>query len=226
MADLDTPQVKFREKLVHCGNNSSLYKSGFYPHIRLIITDDNIITAECNDIDIDTELLSQWFIEVDGNLDDLMKRIDDKYGELAPGFENSNEKEEMDNNRVEPIFRDLKYNPNRELTIYTWGKKHREYRPSQSQCNFNAGTISSQIKGMNLKNVTGLNYDIQQSIKIGSGYIELMRSMINKIENEDLHSISINCTAGRHRSVACAEILKREFYPNTTIHHLELNRVK
>lgn len=232
MADLDTmilePQIKFREKLVRCGNNSSLYKSGFYPHIQLILHDNSdiiSINGECNSLDLDPNQLRTWYIEVDGNLDELLKRIDQNHGELAPGF---TEQAIDSSDQVEPVFRDLKWDPNRKLTIYTWGKKYRDRRPPESKCNFNAEVINGQKsgfkeKGISLKSVNGLNYDVQQSVKVGRGYINFMRDMIIKIESDNLLTISINCTAGRHRSVSCAEILKREFYSNAIIYHLEIN---
>ncbi|CAH6420313.1 Hypothetical protein HVR_LOCUS1160 [uncultured virus] len=77
---------------------------------------------------------------------------------------------------------------------------------------------------MNLKNVNGLSRDIQKSVKAGKGYIQFMEYMIKKIEQDDLHIISLNCVAGKHRSVSCAEILKNEFYPNAIVHHLEISK--
>ena len=43
-----------------------------------------------------------------------------------------------------------------------------------------------------------------------------------QVEHSDLKCISINCTKGRHRSVAAAEILKKTYYPNATVKHLTI----
>ena len=43
-----------------------------------------------------------------------------------------------------------------------------------------------------------------------------------QVEHSNLSCISINCTKGRHRSVAAAEILKKTYYPNATVKHLTI----
>lgn len=210
-------KLKHREKLVRCGDKSSLYKSEFYPYIRLVISDTNEVTADCNDIDVDPQLMQKWMQEVDNDLDELLKRIDQEYGERAPGFNDGPVQL-----YVEPVFQDLKWNPERELTIITWGKRRREQKPKGSQANFNAEVIINNRGELKLKKMTGLNQQVQQLVKTGSNYIQFMRSIITKIETDNLSVISINCLAGKHRSVSCAEILKAEFYPQATVQHLEL----
>ena len=215
------PSVKYRGQLVKSGAISYLYRSGLYPTISIQLhyhdEDDPIITAECNLVDLSDEQVRPLFRKADGDLDTLLKLLDKSYGEMAPGFD----EEEIE--YVEPAFRNLKWNSDRTLTIYTWGKKYHEHKPEKSKCNFNAEVIRGQRQGMNLKKVTGLNAEVQLSIKVAAGYIKFMEDIITKIEAEDLYTISINCTAGRHRSVSCAEILKREFYPKSTVIHMDLN---
>jgi len=221
--DIIEPSLKFSGKLVKMSPGFSLYKSHFYPDIILTINEAdniNILYAECNFMDIDSEILRKWFLELDGNLDNLLQKIDDEYGEQAPGFNENNN----NNDDNEPVLSHINWNPERQLTIYTWGKRHHKNKPSQSQCNFNAAVINGHRDGMNLRKLTGLNIDVQKSVKSGIGYIKFMEFMINKIESGDLHTISLNCSAGRHRCVSCAEILKSEFYPNSIIHHLDISR--
>lgn len=217
--------IKYVEKLVKSSDSSYLYLSPLYPdiNVQLYYSDVDmkslIITAECNLVYFDQSQIIPLFLKVNGDLDELLKLIDQEYGQTAPGFDDK----DSDREYVEPVFRHINWTPDRRLTIYTWGKKYRKYKPDQSRHNFNAGIINGHRKGMNLKKITGLNPDVQKAVKSGKGYIKFMEEMITKIETENLHVISINCTAGRHRSVSCAEILKREFYPNTVIHHLELH---
>ena len=48
--------------------------------------------------------------------------------------------------------------------------------------------------------------------------------MITKIEKDDLKIVAIYCSAGRHRSVTCCEILKKRIYPKSNIYHIELKK--
>lgn len=223
------PTIKYREKLVKSGPQSYLYVSSFYPDIKIQVhyfnEDRTTVTAECNLIDLSDEIIRPWFLELDGDLDLLAERINKEYGESVPGFENNNDDDEKEwDYVVDPLFSHLKWNPERDLVIYTWGKKHRDNKPKESQCNFNAAIISGRKKDINLKKINGLSFDVQKGVKAGKGYAQFMEYMIGKIEQDDLHTISINCIAGKHRSVSCAEILKREFYPKTAIYHMELNK--
>jgi hypothetical protein len=218
----------YQGELIKSGPNY-IYKSYLYnpkiasdTYIWLYYNDDNsfIITAECNDIDVDSKLLRSWLYKTNGDLDELILIIEKEYGEQAPGFD-----EDSGNEYTEPIFKNIKWNPDRKITIYTWGKKYRSSQPIDSIINFNAGVITGHRNGMNLKKINGLDDRVQQAVKSGNGYIQFMEAMISKIESDNLQIISINCTAGRHRSVSCAEILKQEFYPNAVIYHLELKDI-
>ena len=114
--------------------------------------------------------------------------------------------------------------PDRILIIYTWGKKHRKKVQFKIDSNFNASMLSGKRKGLNLKKMNGLSVEVQRAVETSRNYDTFMTQMVGKIERIDAHAIAINCTAGRHRSVTCAQILKREFYPNSKIHHIELKK--
>ena len=47
--------------------------------------------------------------------------------------------------------------------------------------------------------------------------------VVEKIERDDLYAVSINCTKGRHRSVAAAEILRKVFYKEAKVEHLTIH---
>jgi hypothetical protein len=114
----------------------------------------------------------------------------------------------------------------RELTIYTWGNSIRKYKPESSQMNFNAIPIVSLKReaGMNLKKLTGTSQEIQQFVSEIPKFNSFISQIVTAIEDDpSLDTISINCKNGIHRSVAAAEILRREYYPNATIIHLELS---
>ena len=42
------------------------------------------------------------------------------------------------------------------------------------------------------------------------------------IEADDLHTISVFCTKGRHRSVSLAEALRARYYPRAEVKHLTI----
>lgn len=115
----------------------------------------------------------------------------------------------------------------REITIYTWGNSIRKHKPENSEINFNAIPIVSLNRGigLNLKKLNGMNQEIQQYLlqipKFGI-FISDIVSAIN--DHPAVECISINCKNGIHRSVAVAEILKREYFPNARVVHLELGR--
>lgn len=109
---------------------------------------------------------------------------------------------------------------NRKLIIYTWGKKKRDSGPN-TEFNFDATVISGH-KSPEIKELTGLDPFVQERVRGGRGYTELVEEIVRMIELCNFTLISINCKAGKHRSVSCAEILKSDYYPKAKIVHLEL----
>ena len=75
---------------------------------------------------------------------------------------------------------------------------------------------------MNLRKMNGLSSEIQARISRCSLFPTWITMVIEAIETKNLSVISINCTKGRHRSVAAAEILKAVYYPKATIEHLTI----
>ena len=75
-----------------------------------------------------------------------------------------------------------------------------------------------------MKKLNGLSLEVQRAVETSKNFDTFASQMVEKIERIDAKAIGINCTAGRHRSVTRAHILKRELYPNAIIHHLELKR--
>ena len=54
----------------------------------------------------------------------------------------------------------------------------------------------------------------------GSGVLMLKRTVAS-IE-ADLHTVSVFCTKGRHRSVSLAEALRARYYPRAEVKHLTI----
>ena len=110
-------------------------------------------------------------------------------------------------------------NFNRDLIIYTWGvKKHKEIK-----CDiiFDATLFSTKIK-VDVKNLTGLDEIIQQSIINHNMFDMIMEKIITEIEESNPKIIGIVCNYGKHRSVGWAELIKKFYYKNTIINHIGL----
>jgi RNase adaptor protein for sRNA GlmZ degradation len=80
-----------------------------------------------------------------------------------------------------------------------------------------------RARSVDLRGHTGLNEDVQKMVKSSKRFDEFFQQIINTIENQNLHCISINCHKGRYRSVSVACLLKK-CYPLATGEHLELKR--
>ncbi|CAK0850782.1 unnamed protein product [Prorocentrum cordatum] len=114
----------------------------------------------------------------------------------------------------------LSVQQHRDLTIYTWGKAFRKVAPADSQANFNAGILNGRGGGADISRVdNGLTEAVQKNVASCALFPRWLEMCINKIESEGLHAVSINCTKGRHRSVAAAEILRAYYYPDAVVIH-------
>ena len=60
------------------------------------------------------------------------------------------------------------------------------------------------------------------AVMSGREFYNFMEIMVNYIKDKDLHTIGINCSKGRHRSVTCAIMLKEIFWPEIEMHFLEI----
>lgn len=110
----------------------------------------------------------------------------------------------------------------RTLHIYTWGKALRKAPPPDSQFNFNAGVLNGRGGGADLRTMNGLSEEVQNNILSCGLFPRWIEMVISKIEGAGLHTVSINCTKGRHRSVAAAELLRKVYYPGATMKHLTI----
>ena len=63
--------------------------------------------------------------------------------------------------------------------------------------------------------------NVATSLSRGHGH-RLLANAVRKIEEEDLHCISVNCAKGRHRSVSLAMLLKLVYYPQAKVTHLTI----
>jgi RNase adaptor protein for sRNA GlmZ degradation len=114
----------------------------------------------------------------------------------------------------------------RPLVIVTWAdraKKYKHSKPTDSQCNFNAGILDCRSKGSGTQ--TGMNQQLREAV-VGSAPAKVERfvsRVVQAVESQDLSCISISCKLGRHRSVSLANHIIQTYYPRGKAVHRELN---
>tara|TARA_A200000113_G_scaffold221615_1_gene233746 strand:+ start:447 stop:863 length:417 start_codon:yes stop_codon:yes gene_type:complete len=108
-----------------------------------------------------------------------------------------------------------KINTNRDLTIYTWSKL--KNIPVECDILFDLSLfVTPGIKS------TGLEEDIQKIIQNHSAYNDIIKSILKCIELNEYQKIGIICDYGKIVSVGFAEILKKDYYKHSIIHHNNL----
>ena len=148
-------------------------------------------------------------------------------------FIKDNQTDQLDDDQNEPGFDaedeltnltlpDIDHNDTRKLIIYTWGRKMRKKQPEASQKNFNAAILNGKRKDVNLKKLDGRSEEVQQVVVKCKMFPSFVLGVVENVEKENLTCISVNCSKGRHRSVAGALLLKKYYYPEAEVIHLEL----
>ena len=118
-----------------------------------------------------------------------------------------------------------KIDPNRKLKIFTYGIKRLSNYDKPKNTSFDAQIIRSYFApDISTKKSTGLDEGVQNGVFASDQFEGFLTSIIDKIESDNLVSISIYCTFGRHRSVSTAEILKKYLYPKSIVKHLTINK--
>tara|TARA_B100000575_G_C23095506_1_gene631839 strand:+ start:665 stop:1138 length:474 start_codon:yes stop_codon:yes gene_type:complete len=153
----------------------------------------------------------------------FIKLIHDKY-ENEYGF--TEEKEEKDHEYILlKTIEDVPIQNDRELTICTWGiKKH---LPFDCDIIFDITLFSTKFDG-NIKEYTGLDEKIQQSIMNHPKFDIMVEEIITNIEIGNVKTIGFICNYGKHRSVGFAELIKKLYYPRSIIKHrgIDKNKIK
>lgn len=182
-----------------------------------------------NGVEIDVKSIYQSFI--DGNEEssgvEMCKWIETKFlcREEAYGFDDIylNVASHSEHDTSEDTPDDNIDISNQVILIYSWGNGCRVRKPEGSHANFSACGITCLKKGLNLKSLTGKHKSIQECVRESSQFRPLIQSIIDTVrEDSSITTISINCTRGKHRSVAIAEILKNDIFPCATVQHLEI----
>ena len=123
----------------------------------------------------------------------------------------------LENNFNEPFIKisDKKINTDRDLMIYTWSKL--KNIPSECDVIFDLSHFKFPISDS-----TGLDEMIQKDIQKHSSYNNIIKSILKCIELNEYKKIGIICNYGKIVSVGFAELLKKDYYQNSIIHHNNL----
>lgn len=221
---LSDPRVTCRGELM-AYKDKYVYWPSQHHHLTLFVKPNEQVEITAlrglNDEFIPDDVLHPMYVEENGDLDAVAAALDAEYRDPAVDFDNV-EDISIDQEALGSMFEDLQWDLDRNITIYTWGRKHRRNHPGEASQDFNAGIISNHRHGPDIRIFTGLHSETQQAIQAARGYSCFMKNMIKKIEEDNLTVISIGSVRGKHRSVACAELLRRHFYPDAVIHHLHV----
>ena len=133
------------------------------------------------------------------------------------GFEEETKIVEFDYNKILlDSIKDVMYDKNRKLIIYSWGIMRHDEPKCEISFDLTKFTTKTNIKDIKL--FDGRDVEIQNSIIQHPLFTELLHKIIEEIETNNSREISFFCNHGKHRSVGWAEILKK-YYPNSVIKH-------
>jgi len=110
----------------------------------------------------------------------------------------------------------------RRLRIHTWGIKKND--PIECDIIFDCSLFSAIVKG-DIKNFTGLDGNIQESIINHPRFDMIIEMIVTEIETNDYEKIGFVCNYGKHRSVGWAELLKKLYFPESSIEHHNLKNL-
>ena len=116
----------------------------------------------------------------------------------------------------------LRVDPTRQLVVYTFGKTHRLLDERSCDLTFDLTSFHTEYNQRDSSREDGRSEAIQQSMRSHPGFDALMASVVAAIERREPKAVAFMCVWGKHRSVAWAEILKRDHYPHATIKHVRL----
>lgn len=101
--------------------------------------------------------------------------------------------------------------PQRQLTIYTWGMHRRTQCTEATERDYSAESLTASREHRSASPT-----DVMKHPR----FLSLAHAIVEDVEKDNLHTISVYCCKGLHRSVAVAEYLKR-LYPQARLCHLE-----
>jgi len=132
----------------------------------------------------------------------------------------------IDNSFYEPFTKisDKKIDVDRDLTIYTWSKL--KNIPVECDIIFDLSEMKIPEIKIPINDSTGLDERIQKDIQNHNAYNNILKSILKEIELNSYKKIGIICNYGKIVSVGFSELLKKDYYKNSIIHHNNLKVYK
>ena len=122
------------------------------------------------------------------------------------------------NNNFEGLYIKIsgkKIDVDRDLTIYTWSK----LKNIPVECDILFDLSEMKIPK---NDSTGLDEEVQNVIQNHNTYNDILKSILKCIELNEYKKIGFICDYGKMVSVGFAELLKKDYYQRTIIHHNNL----
>lgn len=118
----------------------------------------------------------------------------------------------------------ISINKDRELQIYTYSSKRHKECPFEVDRVYDMTdiTIKDKLQDYDLSKLTGLDDDLRNHIMSIHKIQNYLKSIVKRIEKQDMNYIAICCTNGKHRSVSMAIELGK-LYPNSNVKHVGIN---
>ena len=121
---------------------------------------------------------------------------------------------------------DLDFNSVRKLRIFSWGKNDPSQTDPNCDLTFDVRKFYAQYDDAGIRKEDGRNPVIKGSIRSHRDFGRMMRTVVSLVEERNARTVSFMCAWGKHRSVALAELLKKEFYPKSKVTHLKFPKKK
>jgi len=107
------------------------------------------------------------------------------------------------------------------LIIYSFGSTNTVFDEKGTGITVKA---LSGAKPKNIGKYTGKDKVIQRSVLAVKNSKKYFDDLFDKVTTEKPDYIAFWCNRGHHRSVACAELFKRNYFPTAKVIHLSLSK--
>ena len=88
---------------------------------------------------------------------------------------------------------------------------------------FDLVDFRSEYERADIRKADGRDTEIQENMRWHPEFIRrMMQAVETKEDNPSITTVPFACSYGKHRSMAFAELFKREYYPRSNLRHASL----